>query len=206
MSTQHDTLVACQYCDLLIEKPVLARGEVAKCPRCGGRLYFNSSCSPMSMLALTLSALLLLFPANLYPLLTMTMIGTTETASLFEATTKIYLEGNYFVAFLIFFCSRIPPFLMLLSLSCASFIVAFEIKTPLLKKLLKWVDHLTHWSMLEVYLVSFLVALVKLVGLADVELGVGLVCFSLLMITNSLILSFYSSEQYWDKVAMNAEC
>ncbi|MCE0556919.1 MULTISPECIES: paraquat-inducible protein A [unclassified Motilimonas] len=204
MNKYNETLIACEHCDLLQVKQPLQLGQIATCPRCGSRLYFNSICSPMSMLALTLTALILLLPANLYPLLSMTMIGSTETASLLQATLKIFHEGNYFVALLIFICSTIAPFLMLLSLCCASFIISFNIQTQWLKKLLKWTDFLTHWSMLEVYLVSFLVALIKLVDLADIELGVGLVCFSLLMIINSLILSFFDASSYWQKVPIDA--
>ncbi|MCE2570342.1 paraquat-inducible protein A [Motilimonas eburnea] len=200
-------LSACSHCDLLIAPYQPQRPQdikhSAKCPRCGSHLYHKAQCQPSTILALSITALLLLIPANTYPLLAMTMIGTTEKVSLIQATVKLYQEGNFFIALLIFICSTLAPAMMLLSLACASYLSIFHTQSPRLKLFLKWVDHLSHWSMLEVYLVSFLVALIKLVDIADIELGVGLICFSLLMVTNSLILTLFDPSDYWDRVTVN---
>ncbi len=200
-------LSACSHCDLLIAPYQPERFEdvkhSAKCPRCGSLLYHKAQCQPSTILALSLTALILLIPANTYPLLSMTMVGTTEKVSLIQATLKLLHEGNIFIALLIFLCSSLAPALMLSSLCCASYLSSRRSQSPWLKRYLKWVDHLSHWSMLEVYLVSFLVALIKLVDIADIELGIGLFCFSLLMVTNSLILTLFDPSDYWDKVKIN---
>lgn len=192
--------IACKHCDLLITKSTLLPGQKAHCPRCGSRLYFVSRCSPSAILALCLTALILLVPANVYPLLSLTMVGMTDSVSLISAVEKVYQEGDRFIALLIFLCVTLAPALMLMALAGASFCYRFNVLTNLLKPLLKAVDFMTHWSMLEVYLVSFLVALVKLVDLGDVHLGLGLACFVALMLVNSIILSVYDAETYWSKV------
>ncbi|RJG42265.1 paraquat-inducible protein A [Motilimonas pumila] len=195
--------IACKHCDLLISKTALLPGQKAHCPRCGSRLYFVSRSSPSAILALCLTALILLVPANIYPLLSLTMVGITDSVSLISAVEKVYQEGDQFIALLILLCVTLAPALMLLALASASFCISFNLLTPILKPLLKAVDVMTHWSMLEVYLVSFLVALVKLVDLGDVHLGLGLVCFIALMLVNSMILSVYDAETYWNKVKVD---
>ncbi|MFO6423467.1 paraquat-inducible protein A [Motilimonas sp. KMU-193] len=207
MTKSSSQLNACSHCDLLIApyQPPSPKDikHSAKCPRCGSHLYHKAQCQPATILALSLTALILLIPANTYPLLSMTLIGTTEKVSLIQATLKLYIEGNIFIALLIFLCSSLAPAMMLISLCFASYLSIFHAQSPKLKQFLKWIDHLSHWSMLEVYLVSFLVALIKLVDIADIELGIGLLCFSLLMVTNSLILTLFDPSDYWDKVKVN---
>ncbi len=204
MNREQDKTSICSYCDLAVERVQLKGGECAKCPRCGSLLYQQTHATPTTILALCTTAIILIFPANLYPLLEMTMLGTSETTTLMQGAKMMLNEGGSFVAVLVVFCAVVAPFLMLSALWLSSAIISFAPNFRLLnrglKPLLKLTDFMTHWSMLEVYLVSFLVAVFKLVDISEIEIGFGLVCFVLLMLINSLILINYDAKYYWSKV------
>ncbi|MDX2321347.1 MAG: paraquat-inducible protein A, partial [Moritella sp.] len=76
--------------------------------------------------------------------------------------------------------------------------------TPQLILLLKLVKFFTEWSMLEVYLVSFLIAVFKLSDIADIQLQFGLLSFISLMFISSLIMYRLNLEIFWQKMDENA--
>jgi paraquat-inducible protein A len=57
--------------------------------------------------------------------------------------------------------------------------------------------HLREWGMLEVYLMGILVAIVKLADMADLSLGVGLVCFVALLLVQVWLEVTMSPHQIW---------
>jgi len=196
---------ACPSCDLIVQLPPLAAGQSARCPRCGQVLVHGYASSPQTTLALSLSGLLLLFPANLYPMLTMSLLGQNEVTTLYAGVQALWREGFHFVALLVSFCAIVAPFFYLLFLSLVSLILLTGARPPWLRSILKLAHHLRHWSMLEVYLVSFLVAVIKLVDFSEVTLGAGAFCFALLMVTVSSLVYLYDQNSYWEVYENSAQ-
>jgi len=67
---------------------------------------------------------------------------------------------------------------------------------------LKAVEVFRHWAMLEVYIVSLLVALFKLIDIADVRLGGGLLSLGILMLLNMTLLTLFDPAPYWERVPL----
>jgi len=195
----------CPSCDLIVRLPALMPGQSARCPRCRHVLVHAYASSPQTTLALSLSGLLLLFPANLYPMLTMSLLGQSEVNTLFAGILALWREKFHFVALLVGFCAIVAPFFYLLFLSLVSLILLTGTRPPWLRSMLKVAHHLRHWSMLEVYLVSFLVAVVKLVDFSEVTLGAGALCFTLLMMTVSSLVYLYDQNSYWEVYENSAQ-
>jgi paraquat-inducible protein A len=183
----------------------IAKNKHALCPRCNTLLYTNNAFSISSILALSLTGLILVVIANLFPMFTITMLGVEESATLIQGAWALLQKQFYFVGLLVIFCSFIAPFLFLSCLAQVCLLLLTKRNTPQLILLLKLVNFFTEWSMLEVYLVSFLIAVFKLSDIADIQFQLGLLSFVSLMFVYSLIMYGLNLEIFWQKMEKNAK-
>ena len=195
----------CDKCDLIVEHVPITINKHAYCPRCNTLLYTNNSFSISKILALSITGLILVVIANLFPMFTITMLGVEESATLIQGAWALLVKKFYFVGLLVIFCSFIAPFLFLSCLAQICLLLLTKRNTPQLILLLKLVNFFTEWSMLEVYLVSFLIAVFKLSDIADIQLQFGLLSFVSLMFVSSLIMYRLDLEIFWQKMEKNAK-
>lgn len=180
------------------EIPKMETGHRAKCSRCERVIFNNSACHPSGMLALCLTALIITIPAFNFPLISFHLLGITEHTNLIQGALMM-ITGAPVVSFVVLLCAVIAPTMLIVSIAISSACLAFEYKSPLLPKMFKITRHLIHWSMLEVYMVSLMVAIFKLMSYADLYIGIGFYFFVALLLLNMLIISNYSNHQYWEK-------
>ncbi|MFT7683099.1 MAG: paraquat-inducible protein A [Moritella dasanensis] len=195
----------CNKCDLIVDHVPIAKNRHAHCPRCNTLLYKNNDFSISSILALSITGLILVVIANVFPMFTITMLGVEEAATLIQGAWTLFDKKFYFVGLLVIFCSFVAPFLFLSCLTQACLLLLTKRNTPQLILLLKLVKFFTEWSMLEVYLVSFLIAVFKLSDIADIKLQFGLLSFVSLMFVSSLIMYRLNLETFWQKMEKNAK-
>lgn len=178
--------------------PVLKTGHAAKCIRCDRVIYRNSWCDPAAFLSLCLTALIFTVPAFNLPLITIHLLGITEETNLIQGALMM-INIAPIVSFVVIFCAVIAPTLLILSIAVSSAYLTFKIKAPFLPKIFKITRLLVHWSMLEVYMVSLMVAMFKLKNYSDLHLGAGFYFFVALLIINMTIIANYSNHQYWER-------
>lgn len=148
---------------------------------------------------LTLSALILYIPANYYPIFTMTYLGRTSETTIFSGVVTLFKDGLYGLAIIIFCVSIIVPVLkisVLLYLILSQYVRAFRF-SQLNSRLLRFIDRIGPWSMIDVFLVAILVALVKLEDLARVEPGPGVVAFAGVVILTLVASNTFDSRLLW---------
>ena len=189
--------IICSHCDLVSQKPTLAAGYVAKCPRCARILYKNKAVNANKLFALSITALLICIPAFSSPLISIHLLGITEEANLLQGAIMM-IDIAPIVSFVVLFCAVVAPVLLTLCITFSSGCVVFNKRPSLLNPVLKLTSILFHWSMLEVYLVSFMVAVFKLISYADVYFNSGLYFFVALLILNMSMLCEYSNTKYWE--------
>ncbi len=176
--------------------PEIATGEVAKCPRCERVIYKNSSLAPAKMLPLCLTALILIVPAFYFPLISIHLLGITEGTNLLQGAVMM-IDNAPVVAFVVLFCAVIAPTLLIGCITLSSACLTFNYRPAYLPKILKITYILKHWAMLEVYMVSLMVSMFKLMNDADLYFASGLYFFTALLIINMTIISNYSNHTYW---------
>lgn len=199
-SLEISKLSICPSCDLLLEKQQQCKaGQVTTCPRCDQVLFRGSSLRFSSQLALSLACLVMVILANTYPLLSFTVLGIPNSANILRGTVLLLEHGHYLVGFCVFLASFIAPILLFSLISYTSFSLAIAWKSPGLATALHFQDDLIDWSMIEVYIVSFLVALVKLVDFADIHLGYGLWCICTTLFLSTYLVQRYRAADYWDR-------
>lgn len=190
-------LVACPECDLLMRKPVLALGERAQCPRCGYELFTQRPKVLVRSLALVLAALLLYIPANFLPILELDLLGNSTRDTMWGGVLSLYNSGMHSVALVVFLCSMAIPLLKLLCQLLVLLSIHWRVGRAYGLLLYRIYHHLRDWGMLEVYLLGILVAIVKLMDIADLSLGIGLGCLIGLIVVQIWLEVSMSPQQIW---------
>lgn len=184
-----------------MRKPVLQDGESAECPRCGYELFSHRHHVVRRSLALVLTALLLYVPANFLPIMQLNLLGQTSQDTVWSGVIELYESDMQGIAVVVFLCSMAVPLLKLL----CQLLVLLSIRTDFGRSygllLYRIYHHMREWGMLEVYLMGILVAMVKLMDLADLSLGLGLFCFIALLLVQVWLEVTMSPHQIWQALS-----
>jgi len=196
-----EQVVACHECDLLMRKPVLQDGESAECPRCGYELFSHRHRVVRRSLALVLTALLLYVPANFLPIMQLNLLGQTSQDTVWSGVIGLYESGMQGIAVVVFLCSMAVPLLKLLCQLLVLLSIRMDFGRSYGLLLYRIYHHMREWGMLEVYLMGILVAMVKLMDLADLSLGLGLFCFIALLLVQVWLEVTMSPHQIWEALS-----
>jgi paraquat-inducible protein A len=193
-----DTTV-CNVCEQEQRVRKLAPGEVAKCVRCGSTLRQSRSHNRTYTAALSLAALFLYVPANIYPILRMQYLGRFSENTVWEGVVRLFKDGMWFVAAIVFLASIAVPLLKLLGL----FFLVLDIKARSWPKFRTYVFRIITiigpWAMLDVFLLSVLVALVKLRSMATVTPGPGIIAFTGVVVLTLLASITFDPRLIWEE-------
>ena len=181
---------ACGTCGL-IQTVDLHPGTVAKCARCGFTLMRSFRDSRLRTFALALGALILYFPANIYPIVTTVYWGMRENTTILDGIRSLFQQGNYFVASLIFTTSILTPLLKILGLLMLSVTLRSERWNLLRTRIYRTIQFVDPWNMLEVTMLAILVSLAEMGQIATVHPGPGVFSFAgVVVLTISATLTF----------------
>ncbi|MFP6850848.1 MAG: paraquat-inducible protein A [Pseudomonas sp.] len=194
-------LIACHECDLLLRKPQASAGERVECPRCGYELYTHRTQVVRRSMALVIAALLLYVPANFLPIMQLNLLGQASEDTVWTAVLGLYNSGMQSVAVVVFLCSMAVPLLKLLCQFAVLLSIRLDIGRSYGLLLYRIYHHMREWGMLEVYLMGILVAIVKLVDLAELSIGLGLMCFIALLLVQVWLEVTMSPHQIWEALS-----
>ncbi|MCX7095282.1 MAG: paraquat-inducible protein A [Methylobacter sp.] len=190
-------LIACPECDLLLNPAAPVVGDKAHCPRCGYLLQRPRKQSIERVFALSIAGLILMFPANLMPLIGIKVLGTTKDGTLWSGVVMLVEEHMWGVAVLVFFSSILFPLLnIILSLLISSHLY-FNRPNRHLAQWMRWLQHIDEWAMLEIYMLGIIVAGVKLASMAELHFSLGLYAFVALLIVTGMLASSLDKTLFW---------
>lgn len=194
-------LIACHECDLLLRRPQACAGERVECPRCGCESYTQRTQVIRRSMALVIAALLLYIPANFLPIMQLNLLGQASNDTVWSGVLGLYNNGMQSVAVVVFLCSMAVPLLKLLCQFAVLLSIRLDIGRSYGLLLYRIYHHMREWGMLEVYLMGILVAIVKLVDLAELSIGLGLMCFVALLLVQVWLEVTMSPHQIWDALS-----
>jgi len=164
--------MACPQCDTLYKLAALPPKSRAICVRCGSVLATSRARSISQALALAITATILMFMACFFPFLTLSVGSGTNQASLFDAIIAFSDAAQFPVAISVAALIIILPTVRLVLLIYVLGPLALGRPTlPHSIPLFRITEQLRPWCMVEIFVVGVAVSLVKIVGMADVELG-----------------------------------
>lgn len=192
-------LAACHVCCKL------APAEVHHCPRCGSAMHLRKNDSIQRTLALLITACLLYIPANLYPIMFTDQLGKSEGSTILGGVILLIHHDAIPVALVIFLFSVMVPIGKLLSM----FYLVWTVKrhsrvTPRQRTVMYQVtEFVGKWSMVDVFVVAILAALVHLGGLLAIRPGVAALSFAGVVIVTMIAAESFDPRLIWDEMEDN---
>ncbi len=193
-------LVGCHECDAVVEEPEVPDGGAAICGRCGGTLFRRQRQTVEFTLALAMAAAILFVVANAYPFLSFEMQGQVTQTTLGSGAAALWEQGRYAVAALVFLTTILAPALQIGLLLYVVAPIHFRLRVPGAVIAFRWVERCRPWSMMEVFLIGIMVALVKLADMADILPGLALWAFALLIPILAGTSAFLDREIVWREI------
>jgi len=200
VTNDQPTFIACRECDLLLKEIDLAPGKSAVCCRCGATLYRNTPDSLDRTLALTLAAAVLFLIANYYPIMGIDMQGNRTATNLFGAVHSLWDQHMHLVSSLVFVTTILVPTLELSMLLFLLLPLRLELQPPGIALILRILQAIKPWGMVEVFMLGILVALVKLTDSSRIIPGIALWSFGALTLLLAAVAASFNSRDIWERL------
>jgi paraquat-inducible protein A len=177
-----DSLIICEYCDSVYQTAPLVKRQKACCACCGAVIQRYTGLTLQQRMALCVTAGILLVFANLYPVMSISLQGLHNSATLWDSVVALSDGPITFMALVAAVAIIIAPvFQVILLIWVLAFAMAKQ-RSPAFGFCMRWLESLRPWSMLEVCMLGAMVAVFKLAGLLDVVPGIGLLALAALSI------------------------
>jgi paraquat-inducible protein A len=196
------SVVSCRVCDALIGRERLQRERL--CGRCGAHVYERIPKSFQKTAALVLAAAILYIPANFLPMMSYTYLGTTRTDTIFSGVVSLISDGLWWVAVIVFVASILVPIAKLVVLTYLLWLVktgiTAEAGTDIERQhnLYRMIEVVGRWSMVDVFVVTLLVALVQFGLFGYVEPRGAIVAFGGVVVLTMLATQTFDPRLLWD--------
>ena len=195
------SMIGCHACDLLVRKPAHSGHRPLHCPRCGARLHGRIANSISYAGAFLLAALILYFPANLYPVMTVIYFGRGQPNTIMGGVIELIGAGQWPIAALVFFASIFVPVLKIVVLAFLLISVqrGWRWRPRQRTVLYRFIETVGRWSMIDIFMISILVALVQLGAIANIEPGPGAACFAAVVVLTMFAAMWFDPRLIWDR-------
>jgi paraquat-inducible protein A len=151
--------------------------------------------STQRTLAYTLSALILYIPALLFPFMTMEINGIKTSSTIWQGIVTLSHSGSYFVAGIVLLASIVIP---ILKLSILFYLSLTQNKHARIKlALYRFVENIGRWSMLDIFLLAVMVAIIKISPWALVYPEQGSFLFALVVVFTMLASASFDPRLMW---------
>lgn len=197
MQNEKDLLI-CPRCFTLHKKRSLAKQDEARCQRCGKVLMRSVNALEWRVLAFSISGIVFLLLALLFPLVDIDLGGIRSSLNMVDAIMKLWENGELFIALFAFLVLILFPLLFVGSLLMVSIAMIFKRKR-LARDLLIFATTLSHWSMLDIFFVSILVALVKIYEYAQIRFDSAFIALALFILIEIYLSKYIRLEWYWER-------
>ena len=191
-------LVSCEVCRLL-SRPA-GGTDLGHCPRCGTELVRRRHRSIQRTWALVIAAAICYVPANVLPVLTTTALGSTDADTIMGGVVFLYTSGSWPLALAVLVASVMIPIGKLMALTYLLITVQRGVpgSDRDRTRLYRLVEVIGRWSMLDVFVDTFTVALVQLQPLMSVKPGPGVVFFAAVVVLTMLAAMSFDPRLIWD--------
>lgn len=199
-SAMEQGLAMCHDCGLLVKLPHGHHHEV-HCPRCHAAVHARKTGGIQRTWALLIAATLLYIPANLLPIMKVSALGSGQADTIMSGVMHLLHGGMWPLALVVFFASIAVPLSKLVAI--AYLLISVQRRSawrPVERtRIYRLTELLGRWSMVDIYVVTILVALVQLGALAEVEAKAGAIYFGATVVLTMLAAESFDPRLIWDR-------
>lgn len=193
--------IGCPECGALEDLPPLAPRTLARCRVCHYPLERSSGRSVTAAFACATTTFILLFPANLAPLMTVHLLGAERSSLLASGIVAIWNDGWPLLALLLGACGVVLPFVRFGGLAIVLGAVSFGWRFPGMGRLFRWTTALDVWAMPDVYLVGAFVGYARVTQNLTGTIGAGGYCFIVAAVMSMITRASLDRRTVWRAIA-----
>lgn len=196
-SALNQGLLVCHCC----HKVMPINWDKHPCPRCGTRFHKRKPHSIAYTWALLISSAFMLIPANLLPIMTVSSLGQGTPATIIQGVLELLKHDMLGIALVVLTASIIIPVMKVVGLIILLLAVQRGWTTNMNQKMLmyRFVEWIGRWSMLDIFVVAILAAIVQLGNLASISGNGGATAFAAAVILTMLAANSFDTRLIWDK-------
>ena len=170
------------------------------CPRCGSEVYMRKKDSLQRSVALVIASIIFYIPANLFAMMHVHTFAGTESDTIISGIIYFFESGSYLIAFAILIASVVVPFIKMVILLYLNYSVHKGVckSRQRRQKLYQLTELIGRWSMVDVYVVSIMIALVHFGAFTQIKAGAGAIYFLLVVILTMLAAMAFDPRLIWD--------
>ncbi|MCP3951059.1 MAG: paraquat-inducible protein A [Desulfobacterales bacterium] len=191
-------VISCRTCHLLCSG--LDLSAQPKCPRCGAPLSRRKTLSISRTWALVLTAIIFYIPANLFPITNIISFGDEKTDTILSGVLYFAEEGLWHLALIIFTASIMVPLVKLVILSFL--LISVQRKSTWRQKdrtrLYRVTEAIGRWSMVDIFAITVLIALVNLGQIATVKVEDAAIYFAAVVVITMFAAMTFDPRLIWD--------
>lgn len=198
-------LLSCPACALVSHPPPSVRGggtATARCPRCGSRVHTRKPDSIARTWAFLIAAFVLYIPANALPIMDTSSLFNAQQDTILSGVVYLWMNGSWVTALIVFIASIVTPLLKLFALS--TLVISAQRKSTwrphLRARVYRIVSLVGRWSMLDIFVVTVLVALVQIQSIAVISAGPGAFAFGAVVVLTMFAAFSFDPRLIWDPV------
>ncbi len=186
--------MACQQCGQV------HRQEVQYCKRCDGPLQSRDVDSLQKVWAWLIAGMIAYIPANLYPMLLTSTIGKHSESTIIGGVVELVEHGSIGIAIIVFVASVMIPVGKFIAIIYLAVSVQRKSKDNRHErhKVYEVVEFIGRWSMIDVFVVAILSALVQLDTIATINPGIAAISFAMSVIFTMLSAQAFDARLIWD--------
>lgn len=195
MTAKKQGLIGCHFCGATLS------GHATHCNRCGHSVYSRRPRSINTTVALLVASLVMYIPANVFPIMQTTFLGSTEPSTIMGGVLLLWSLGSYPVALIILFASVVIPIAKVLSLGWLCWQSRYPSRRLTKQKitLYRLTELVGRWSMIDVFVVAILTSLVQMGNFMSILPGPAVLSFTAVIVLTMLAAMAFDPRLLWDK-------
>jgi paraquat-inducible protein A len=190
-------LASCHTCGLLVKMPM--HGD-CHCPRCGSPVHQRKLNSVSTTWAFLIAAVIMYLPANMLPVMTTIYLGKGQPDTIMSGVIFLLSHGDWPLALIVFVASILVPLLKIMAI--LYLLISVQRKSRLRKhqrtRLYRVTELVGRWSMVDVFVVALLAALVQVGALVTIEPGAGARAFAAVVVLTMFAAISFDPRLIWD--------
>ncbi|WP_446009050.1 paraquat-inducible protein A [Candidatus Electrothrix sp.] len=193
-------LLLCQSCHKINRLPSGTQQEKIHCPRCGEILHLRKENSIDRSWALIVTALILILPANLLPIMSVSSLGRVSKTTIIDGIILFFQGGAYGIGLIILTASILVPLFKVIGMALILISIHNQWTTWLRHKALmfRFIQFIGRWSMLDIFVIALLCALVRFGSLSSVDVAPAALYFSLVVLCTMFAALSFDPRLLWD--------
>ena len=191
-------ILICTECHELNKQE--ADSEEQLCTRCGALIHARRPNSLTRTWALLITAAILYIPANLLPIMTVSSLGQGDPSTIMSGVIQLVQHGMFPIAAVVFIASILVPTFKLVGIGLLLFSVQRHQPLSAQQRIVmyRFIEFIGRWSMLDIFVIAILVAVVNFGRLASIEANLGAAAFASVVILTMLAAVTFDPRLIWD--------